>query len=243
MLTALATPSLKDFFIMLGRAVLLTLPFFIFIKIFPDLNNANFEMIVSDLISLAVICPLALKLGFKFSKARSYLEGLKAELWPAFKYFLIMEVMLLAAYYAFTLALAPWDLPWTNTLLFWSEQSSNSATLDSRITALLESPLLLPLYFLSICALGPLIEEFIMRRWLYAAMRLRMPVAAAILLNGSLFGLMHGKDFFATAIPGFFFCWAYEKTGKIETPILVHGFSNLLALLLIFAEKIFNFSL
>lgn len=228
---------------MLGRAVLLTLPFLILMKIFPALKNDNFELVVSDLIMLAVICPLAVKLGFKFSKARSYLEGLKAELRPAFKYFLIMEIVLLAAYYAFTLSLAPWDLPWTNTLLFWSENSSNSNTLDYRIAALLESPLMLPVYFLSICALGPLIEEFIMRRWLYAAMRLRMPVAAAILLNGSLFGLLHGKDFFATAIPGFFFCWAYEKTGKIETPILVHGFSNLLALLLIFAEKIFNFSL
>lgn len=243
MLSALETPPLKDFFIMLGRAVLLTLPFFILMKIFPALKNDNFELVVSDLIMLGVICPLAVKLGFKFSKARSYLEGLKAELRPAFKYFLIMKIVLLAAYYAFTLALAPWDLPWTNTLLFWSENSSNSNTLDYRIADLLESPLMLPVYFLSICALGPLIEEFVMRRWLYAAMRLRMPVAAAILLNGSLFGLLHGKDFFATAIPGFFFCWAYEKTGKIETPILVHGFSNLLALLLIFAEKIFNFSL
>jgi len=78
-----------------------------------------------------------------------------------------------------------------------------------------------------------------MRRWLYAAMRGRMPAVTAIIINGSLFGLMHGTDFFATAIPGFFFCWLYEKTGKLETPILVHAFTNLLALLLIFGEKIF----
>lgn len=242
MLPALETPPLKDFFIMLGRALLLGLPFFILMKIFPALKNENFELIAGDLILLAAICPVAWKLGFKFSAIRSYLEGLKPELKPAFKYFLIMEVMLLGAYYVFTLALAPWDLPWTNTLLFWSEQSSNPATLDARITALLETPLLLPVYFISICAFAPLIEEFIMRRWLYTAMRVRMPAAAAIIINGSLFGLMHGKDLIATGIHGFFFCWSYEKTGKIEIPILLHAFTNLLALLLIFGEKIFKFS-
>ena len=243
MLPALETPSLKDFFLMLGRALLLGLPFFILMKIFPALKNENFEQIAGDLILLAVIYPLAGKLGFKFSAVRSYLGVVKAELKPAFNYFLVMEVLLLGAYYAFTLALAPWDLPWTNTLLFWSEQSSNPATLDSHIAALLENPLLLPFYFLSICAFAPLIEEFLMRRWLYTAMRARMPVAAAIIINGSLFGLMHGKDFIAAAMHGFFLCWSYEKTGKIETPILVHAFTNLLALLLIFGEKIFNFSL
>jgi len=224
---------------MLGRALLLGLPFFILMKIFPALKNENFELIAGELILLAVIFPLAVKLGFKFGAIGSYLEGLKAELKPAFKYFLVMEVLLLGADYAFSLILAPWDLPWTNTLLFWNEQSSNPVTLDSTIAALLENPLLLPFYFLSVCALAPLIEEFIMRRWLYAAMRVRIPAAAAIIINGSLFGLMHGTDFFATAIPGFFFCWSYEKTGKLETPILVHAFTNLLALLVIFGEKIF----
>lgn len=242
MLPALETPPLKDFFLMLGRGLVLVLAAVIVTKIFPSLNDDNFKSLASEIITLAVIWPTARKLGFDPSRCSEYLSGLKAQLRPAFLYFLVMMAFLPVMDYAYTFLLAPWDLSWTNTLLFWNDQSSNPFTLDARIEGLLENPLLLPGYFIAGCVLAPLAEEFIMRRWAYAAMRKYMPAAAAILFNGFLFGLLHGRDFMATAAHGFFFCWAYERTGKLETPILIHAISNLFALLLIFGGKLSGFS-
>jgi len=224
---------------MAGLILLFCLVAVILVRVFPWLANAYFREITEGIIGLAVIYPAARKLGFEFGKVRLYLAAFKAGLAPAFKYFLIMTAVLYAADYVFAMALAPWDLHWTNTLLFWSDQSSNLATRDPLISGLLRRPLLLPTYFLAICAIGPIMEEFVFRRWLYAGMRRWLPVWAAILLNGALFGALHGKDFIDTGLCGFFFCWFYEKTGKLEVPILLHAFTNLLALLLIFGEKIF----
>lgn len=238
MLPALETPPLKDFFLMLGKGFGLLVAMVVLTKIFPSLKNQDFKTLVAQLIMLAVIWPPARKLGFDLSRHSEYLSGLKAQLRPAFLYFLVMMACLPVMDYAYTLLLAPWDLSWTNTLLFWNDHSSNPFTQDARIEGLLENPLLLPAYFIAACVLAPLVEEFIMRRWAYAAMRKYMPAAAAILLNGFLFGLLHGKDFMATAAHGFFFCWAYERTGKLETPFLLHAFNNLFVLLLIFGGKL-----
>lgn len=240
MLQVQETPSFKDFVLMLGLAFLITSAGILFARLFPALKFAGYETFVSGLAVLAAVYPAVRKLGFRFGKTGLYLAGLKAELRTAFKYFLVTMALYLGINCVYSMALAPWDLGWTNTLLFWNDQSSNPVTLSARISGLLASPLLIPGYFLSICALTPVVEELVMRRWLYAAMRARLPVAAAILLNGALFGLMHGKDFFGTAVSGFFFCWAYERTGKLETPILMHAFVNLTALLETFGSGIFG---
>lgn len=241
MLPAQDTPSVKDFFLMLGFAFLLISAAVLFSHIFPTLKFSGLESVFTGLFALAAVYPAARRLGFRFAKTGLYLSGLKAELLTAFKYFLIIIFLQSVITYVYTIALAPWDFPWTNTLLFWNDQSSNPATLPARIDGLLARQLLIPGYILAICALGPVIEEFVFRRWLYAVMRFRLPIAAAILLNGALFGLLHGKDFFGTAVFGFFFCWTYERTGKLETPILVHAFVNLFALLEIFGSRIFGF--
>ena len=241
MLPAQETPSFKDFFLMLGFAFLLVSAAVLFLHIFPALKLSGFESLVTGLFMLAAVYPAARKLGFRFGKTGLYLAGLKSELRTAFKYFLVIIVLHLAITCVYTMALAPWDLSWTNTLLFWNDQSSNPATLSARIDGLLARPLLIPGYVIAICMVGPLTEEFVLRRWIYAAMRGRLPAVAAILLNGALFGLLHGKDFFGTAVFGFFFCWTYERTGKLATPILVHAFVNLLAMLEVFGSRIFGF--
>ena len=241
MLPAQETPSLKDFFLMLGFAFLLISAAVLFSHVFPALKLTGFESLVTGLLALAVIYPAARKLGFRFAKTGLYLAGLKAELFTAFKYFLVIIALQFVINYVYTMSLAPWDLSWTNTLLFWNDQSSNPATLPSRISGMLARPLLIPGFLIALCAAGPIAEEFIFRRWLYAAMRGRLPVEAAILLNGALFGLLHGKDFFGTAVFGFFFCWTYERTGKLGIPILVHAFVNLFALLEFFGSGIFGF--
>jgi len=230
---------LKDFFATLGRVLLYTLPCYLLIKRFPSLENGNLESLLCDLAMLAAVYPVARRLGFRLGAAKAYLEGFKTELRPAFKYFLITTALLIAGDYVYCMALAPWDLPWTNTLLFWNDMDNNPVTSGARIGAVLQNPLLLPGYLLTICVCAPLIEEFIMRRWLYVVMRGVMPMATALMLNGALFGLLHGKDFMATAMSGILLCWVYDRTGRLQTPILVHAFSNLFALFMLFGEKVF----
>jgi len=243
MLPALETPTLKDFFKFLGLLLLYALLAYPLRKMFPVLKGTEFESALVDLIMLAALYPAARKAGFDFTRLRAYWNGLKAEARPALKYFLLMTALLFAADQVYTLLLAPWDLPWTNTLLFWNDQSHNPATLDPRLEALLAHPALLPAYVFGICAVAPAAEEFLLRRWLYVATRRYLPVAAALLANAALFGAMHGEDFMATGLAGLFFCWVYERTGRLETPVLVHCFTNLLAVVMLFSEKLFGFSL
>jgi membrane protease YdiL (CAAX protease family) len=234
MLATLEIPSWKDFWGALGLVILYTLPVHLLVKMFPAMEDGNTQSLLSSLAVAAAIYPAAYKLGFRLGAAGAYGARLKAELLPAFKYFILMLALLFVGNHVYTMALAPWDLHWTNTLLLWNDMANNPMVSDGRIGEVLGSPLLLPGYFLIICVFPPLIEEFIMRRWLYVAMRRKMPLAPAILLNGALFGLMHGKDFMGTAMHAFFFCWVYERTGKLQVPILVHAYGNLFALLMIF---------
>lgn len=240
MLATLEIPSWKDFWILFGRILLYTLPVYLLVRVFPAMEDGNVQSLLSSLAMAAAVYPAAHKLGFRFGAVAAYLAGFKAALLPAFKYFIVMTALLFVGNYVYTMALAPWDLHWTNTLLLWNDTTNNPMVGDGRIGEVLGSPLLLPGYFLVICVFPPLIEEFLMRRWLYVAMRRKMPVAPAILFNGALFGLLHGRDFMGTAMHAFFFCWVYERTGNLKVPILVHAYGNMLALLMIFGGKNFG---
>lgn len=238
MLKDLETPPLKDFFLMLGWGLLLGLGAVAAMKAVPALHNDSVGSLASDAIMLAIVYPLARRLGFSLRKTPDYLAALGAEFMRASKYFVLMAAALFAGYHLYAMALAPWDLAWTNKLLLWHEGGNNPAIADARIAGVLTNPWQLPLYFIGICVVPPIVEEFLLRRWLYVAMRRRLPAGAAIALNGAVFGLLHGKDFFMTGLPGVFFCWAYERTGKLETPILMHMLINFVNLSMIFGEKL-----
>lgn len=154
-----------------------------------------------------------------------------------------LMVLLYVMDVVFKAALVPIGLPWSNTLLLWMDQSSNPAVAGSYITALLASPAKIPLYFLSLCVFTPLTEEFIVRRGLYVSMRKKLPFAIAILLNGTLFGLLHLKDFIATGLTGIFLCYVYEKDKRLSTVVLIHSFINLFVMLKLFSRQLLGFSL
>ncbi len=206
--------------------------------LFPALNARFAEAFMIDWILILSFYPLAVNLGFRPSGTIGYLRSMKADLWPAFKFFLLAELATMGVSYAWDFALAPWDTPMSNKLLFWNSASANPLTADPYLDALLSSPASLAWYLLSICALAPLLEELVFRRCLYAGLRRRLPVWAAVLAGGAVFGIFHGSDFAGTAISGFVFCWAYERTGRLQTPILVHAFSNMLALAEIFGGRL-----
>lgn len=231
-------PSFREFLLLLGRLLLLTLPLAVVWKAWPSLDTPDWQDLLADAVVLAALYPLLRGLGFAFGRWREYLPGLKAELRPAFKYFLLMNAALFVADYAWQFSLAPWDAAWSNRLLFWNSASSNPATQDPRLAGLLSHPLWLVPYLFSLCVFAPAAEEFLFRYWLYGAMRRRLPAAAAIALNAAFFGAMHGKDFLGTGVCALFFCWVYERSGKLETPILVHAFTNALAGGLVLGEKL-----
>src|SRR4051794_129275 len=84
-----------------------------------------------------------------------------------------------------------------------------------------------------VCA--PIAEEFFFRGFFYRALRSRMGVLVAALLDGAIFGLIHydgSKSLVSIpvlATLGFIFCLVYEKTGTLYSTIALHSLNNTLA--------------
>lgn len=238
MLEPLETLPLKEFFKFIGRVVLYALLVYPLKKIFGLAAGSEGESLLITLVTLAAVYPTLRLAGFSFGRLGEYWAGLRGEGFRALKYVLIAELAVFVCNCSYDLLLAPWDLAWTNKLLFWNSQSHNPVALDARLAEVLGSPALLASYVLGACVVAPPLEEFMLRRWFYAASRKYLPVAAALAANAALFGALHGSDFFATGLYGLCYCWAYERTGKLETPVLMHAYSNLLAVTLLLGEKL-----
>lgn len=86
-----------------------------------------------------------------------------------------------------------------------------------------------PLGFLSVCFIGPLIEELIMREGVMGSM-LRRGVGpwTAIIVSSVLFGAMHFNlsQFIFATIGGIALGILYYKSGNIVLPLMVHALNN-----------------
>ena len=88
-----------------------------------------------------------------------------------------------------------------------------------------------------VVAVAPVVEEFFFRGFFYRALRNRMSIAAAALIDGGLFGIIHfsgsGTDGLLIlpplAVLGVLFCLVYERTGTLLAPIGMHAFNNAVA--------------
>ena len=88
-----------------------------------------------------------------------------------------------------------------------------------------------------VIAVAPVVEEFFFRGFFYGALRRRMTIAAAALVDGAVFGIIHfqfdGVDGLLIlpplAVLGVLFCLVYEKTGTLLAPIGMHAFNNAVA--------------
>jgi membrane protease YdiL (CAAX protease family)/uncharacterized RDD family membrane protein YckC len=86
---------------------------------------------------------------------------------------------------------------------------------------------------------APLSEEIFFRGFMYGGLRRRLPWWAAALIAGLVFGLLHytGPDSVGVvpqlAALGFILAWLYERTGSLWPPILMHGFNNALAFVVV----------
>jgi membrane protease YdiL (CAAX protease family) len=90
------------------------------------------------------------------------------------------------------------------------------------------------LQILLIVFLAPLSEEICFRGMLFGGLRTRLPLWAAALGTGAVFGLLHYSTGLsavpALVVLGAIFAVVYEKTGSIWPPIIMHVGNNAFAL-------------
>lgn len=98
----------------------------------------------------------------------------------------------------------------------------------------------LPFFIFSLIFVAPLVEEILMRGFLFSGLRTKLPFVAATIITSSLFAAAHlpaGKDglLWVGAVDTFVLsvvlCYLREKTGSLWAPILVHAMKNSLALI------------
>ena len=89
--------------------------------------------------------------------------------------------------------------------------------------------------FMIICV-APFAEEFFFRGFFYGALRTRFPVAAAAIIDGLVFGLIHfegGTEGLLIVPPlallGVVFCLVYEKTRSLYPVVALHSINNSIA--------------
>jgi membrane protease YdiL (CAAX protease family) len=84
---------------------------------------------------------------------------------------------------------------------------------------------------LVVIVVAPICEELFFRGFLYRVLRLRLPFWFAAVIDGVLFGIVHGTSTPISALPilaalGIVFCWVYERTGTLFATIALHALNN-----------------
>jgi membrane protease YdiL (CAAX protease family) len=106
----------------------------------------------------------------------------------------------------------------------------------------------LPLVFISLVILPPLIEEIVMRGFLYSGLKNKLSYVPSVIITSGLFAIAHlqfGSEaplLWVAAIDTFvlslFLIYLKERTNSLWSPIFLHGLKNLIAFMSIFVFKI-----
>jgi membrane protease YdiL (CAAX protease family) len=91
-----------------------------------------------------------------------------------------------------------------------------------------KSTLLLVTGALVVIVVAPVCEELFFRGFLFRVLRTRMPLWVAALIDGILFGVVHGELVIVPILTalGMVLCWVYERTGTLFAPIALHALNN-----------------
>jgi membrane protease YdiL (CAAX protease family) len=86
---------------------------------------------------------------------------------------------------------------------------------------------------------APFMEEFVFRGFLFNALLRYMPVWAAAVLSGVIFGASHGSPsaFLPLAASGVVLAYVYERSGSLTAAMLTHALFNLINVALISLAK------
>jgi uncharacterized protein len=79
--------------------------------------------------------------------------------------------------------------------------------------------------------IAPVCEEIVFRGFLFRVLRVRLGFWLAAVIDGVLFGLVHGSLVIlpVLAFLGVVLCWVYERTGTLFAPIAIHALNNAIA--------------
>jgi uncharacterized protein len=84
-----------------------------------------------------------------------------------------------------------------------------------------------------VVVVAPVAEEFFFRGFFYRALRTSLPIWAAAIIDGLLFGGIHFTSGVEAVPPlivlGVVFCLLFEVTGSLYPPIALHSINNMLA--------------
>lgn len=105
------------------------------------------------------------------------------------------------------------------------------------IFAAVQSPFVLLAMLVVAVIVAPINEELLFRGVIFRFLRQRLGRAIAYAVSGALFGFMHGNwaGFLPLALLGVALALAYEHSGDIRVPIVVHGLFNLNTTLVLLA--------
>lgn len=149
---------------------------------------------------------------------REYL-GLR---WPKARQGLGWGLLILAVDFGFLFLVARFDLPWTG---------------DDSYEAIGGFPLFLPLLVLSLVVLTPVFEELLFRGFLLEGLRQsRLGEVGAILMTASLWAVIHPGGpvrWLSLALYGALLAIARLRTGSTWLAVVIHGISNLAAVIAI----------
>jgi membrane protease YdiL (CAAX protease family) len=91
--------------------------------------------------------------------------------------------------------------------------------------------LLLVIGAIVVIGVAPLCEELFFRGVLFRVLRQRMALWPAAIVDGILFGLVHGSFVIlpVLAVLGIVFCYVYDRTGSLYPTIALHSLNNTIA--------------
>jgi membrane protease YdiL (CAAX protease family) len=93
------------------------------------------------------------------------------------------------------------------------------------------STLLLIVGAVVVIAVAPVCEELFFRGILFTVLRQRLPLWPAAIIDGVLFGFVHGSLVIVPVLAclGIVFCYVYERTGSLFPTIALHSLNNTIA--------------
>jgi hypothetical protein len=128
---------------------------------------------------------------------------------------------------------------------FASKEKSGNATLDY-IQNIPGDPLILAVFLTLLFTLVPVAEELFFRGFLYNALKSRMPVFIAVIVQAIAFAIVHpyslGERIFVFLL-GIGLAIVYEKRKSLIAPIFVHGAKNAVAAIPVFILLFHNYHL
>lgn len=88
-----------------------------------------------------------------------------------------------------------------------------------------------PIYTLAITVAGPIMEEFVFRKVIFANLFNRTGAVGAAVISSLLFAFVHlDGHILLYSVMGFVFCLVYYKAGSVWAPIASHALMNIFAL-------------